>query len=104
MSGYRLSRRADQDLIDIYLYTLDRFCLSQAENYVRGITDCFEMLSGNPHIGRLADNIRKNLRRHEHDSHVIFYRDDGEAVLILAVLHRNMHADLQFGTSAIKRE
>jgi toxin ParE1/3/4 len=51
MSSYHLSKRADQDVIDIYLYTLEQSGLAQAENYVCGITSCFEMLSGNPHIG-----------------------------------------------------
>jgi hypothetical protein len=60
---------------------------------------CFEMLSGNPHAGRKADDIRPGLRRHEHESHVRFYREDADAILILAVIHRNMRPDLQSGTA-----
>ncbi|MCO6441977.1 MAG: type II toxin-antitoxin system RelE/ParE family toxin [Nitrococcus mobilis] len=38
--------------------------------------------------------IRPGIRRHEHESHVIFYREDDGGILVLAVIHRRMRPDL----------
>ena len=96
MSSYRLTRRADRDLIDIYLYTLETFGPEQAERYTEGMRSCFAMLADNPRMGRTAETIRPGLRRHEHGGHVIFYREDSEAgpLLILTVTHTRMRPDL----------
>ena len=45
-------------------------------------------------MGRVADEIRKGVRRHEHAGHVIFFREDRQGLLILAVVHRRMRPDL----------
>lgn len=94
MDRYRLTKWADRDLIDIYLYTLEQFGPAQAEIYTGSIRKCFELLAGNPRLGRTADDIRQGVRRHEHESHVIFYREDGSGILVLAVVHRRMKPEL----------
>jgi toxin ParE1/3/4 len=96
MSSYRLTRRADQDLIDIYLYTLETFGLVQAERYVEGMRSCFALLADQPRMGRPADIVRPGARRHEHGGHVIFYREDAEqgGVLILTVIHSRRRPEL----------
>lgn len=96
MSSYRLTRRADQDLIDIYLYTLEQFGMAQAERYAEGVRSCFALLADNPRLGRPADLIRPGLRRHEHGSHVILYREDIEqgGLLVLAVIHGRRRPEL----------
>lgn len=94
MNNYRLTRRADQDLVNIYLYTLENFGPAQAERYTRNIRQSFEMLAESPRMGRAANNVRPGLRRHEHDRHVIFYREDGHGILVIAVIHRMMKPDI----------
>ena len=94
MAKYRLTKRADKDLLAIYLYTVERFGQEQAERYTHDIKECFELLASNPHMGRGADEIRKGVRRHEHAGHVIFFREDRQGLLVLAVVHRRMRPDL----------
>lgn len=96
MTSYRLTRRADQDLIDIYLYTLETFGLDQAERYVEGIRSCLGLLADNPRLGRRADIVRPGTRRHEHGGHVIFYREDAEqgGLVIQAVIHSRRRPEL----------
>lgn len=94
MSRYRLTRQADQNLIDIYLFTLEQFGFAQAEKYTESMKQCIEMLAGSPRMGRAADDIRPGIRRHEHESHVIFYREDESGILVLAIIHRRMRPDL----------
>jgi len=46
------------------------------------------MLADNPALGRSCDYIRPGLRRLEHDSHVVFYRQQLDGILISRILHR----------------
>ena len=59
----------------------------QAEQIRLDLDHCFQLLADNPHMGRRAERIGHSVRRHEHGSHVILYRETGEGVLILAVVH-----------------
>ena len=87
MKKYRLTRQADQHLGDIYLYTAERFGRAQADSYLQGFAAIFDLLADNPRMGRAADHIRPGLRRHEHAGHVVFYRETGEGLLIVGVIH-----------------
>ena len=94
MAEHRLTRRADKDLLAIYLYTLEHFGQEQAERYTHDIQECFELIASNPNMGRAAEEIRKGVRRHEHAGHVIFFREDRQGLLVLAVVHRRMRPNL----------
>lgn len=87
MKKCRLTRQADQHLGDIYLYTAERFGRAQADTYLQEFTATFDLLADNPRMGRAADHVRPGLRRHEHAGHVIFYRETGEGLLIVGVIH-----------------
>lgn len=58
MGNYKLSPRAEEDLVDIYLYSLDEFGPVKAENYYRTIETKIKLLAGQPGMGERCDNIR----------------------------------------------
>ena len=87
MKTYQLTNRAEHDLIDIFSYGIEQFGLIQAQNYSIELADCFDLIAKNPHIGREAKSIAKNVRRHEHKSHTILYEQTEFGVLILALVH-----------------
>jgi toxin ParE1/3/4 len=87
MSSYRVSERANDDLLDIYLYGVEQFGPLQAVEYQLSLHHCFQLLAENPRMGRTSETIREGLRRHEHGSHVILYRPEADHILIVAVLH-----------------
>lgn len=87
MSEIWISDQGEADLFDIYRYGIETFGIRQANLYRDRIDDSFRKLADFPHMGRSADSIRKGLRRHEHGSHVIFYREKGEGIVIVAVVH-----------------
>jgi toxin ParE1/3/4 len=60
MPGYRVSARADQDLLDIYLYGSEQFGRPQAVKYQMSLEHCFELLAENPRMGRHSPAIRPN--------------------------------------------
>ncbi|ESQ75040.1 type II toxin-antitoxin system RelE/ParE family toxin [Asticcacaulis sp. AC402] len=54
MSGYRLSLRAETDLLDIFIFGIEQFGVVQAEIYQEQLTHCFELLAESPRLGRPA--------------------------------------------------
>lgn len=87
MKQYRLSKRAENDLLNIFIYGIERFGLIQAEKYNSELDNCFGLISQNPQMGRSTNKIIKSLRRHEHKSHVIFYEEHNFGILILTIIH-----------------
>jgi toxin ParE1/3/4 len=66
--------------------------VAQAIKYQMSFEHCFQLLAENPRMGRQSPTIRPGLRRHEHGSHVILYKEESDGVLIVAVIHwRSIH-------------
>ncbi|MCV9940584.1 type II toxin-antitoxin system RelE/ParE family toxin [Boseaceae bacterium BT-24-1] len=86
-NSYDLTRRARDDLFDIFVYGYDRFGEQQADIYASGLEHVFELLAANPRMGREARSIGPGVRRHEHASHVILYEQAPSGILILAIVH-----------------
>ena len=87
MTEYRLSDRAASQLDEIFDYGFANLGPAQARRYLESFRQCFSRLADNPHMGRLSDTIRAGLRRHEHGSHVVIYKEQPNHVLIVAVVH-----------------
>jgi len=88
VSSYSLTARAQNDLQKIFEFTIERFGERQAAVYNKNLRDCFQMLAEQPRMGRLSPTIRPGLRRHEHGSHVVIYKEAPSGVLIVALLRK----------------
>ena len=96
MGAYRLSRKAAADVEGIYTYTIEQHGLALARQYLDGLHACFQHLAEHPMLGRGADRIAPGVRRHECQSHVVFYVLDKSGVNIARVLHVRMDAPRQY--------
>jgi len=85
--GYRTTRQADQDIIDIYVRGVADFGFDQAERYHQGLVAAFELLAGNPHLARERTEFRPPIRLHPYQAHMIVYVGQGDDILIVRVLH-----------------
>ncbi|HLC15243.1 MAG TPA: type II toxin-antitoxin system RelE/ParE family toxin [Thermodesulfovibrionia bacterium] len=90
MTPFKLSTEAEQDLRSIYLYTYRNFGEEQADKYLSGLENAFQMISSNPRIGRERPDIDPLVRCMEHGKHVIFYDLHEDHILIVRVLHGRM--------------
>lgn len=90
MAHCRFSRRAEADLLGIGDYTLRAWGEDQAIRYIIDLEACCQMLADNPELGRNCGDIRPGLRRMECGSHVVFYREGKEGILVSRVLHERM--------------
>ena len=84
---YILSEIADEDLEDIFDYTMNEFGFEQAEKYLIEIEDVFQSLLTNPELGKTRNEIKIGLYSFPKDHHLIFYRILDNHIRIVRVLH-----------------
>lgn len=90
MGHYELSQLAVQDLARIYEYGILNFGIIQAQDYLIGLQDSFQILADNKLFGRSAERIAPNLRKLEYETDVIYYVPNQNGILIVRVLHQSM--------------
>ena len=88
MVEYRLSRKADQALVEIYIHTAQTFGDLQAAAYHEGFHRTFGLIADFPLMGNSADELVSGWRQFAHGKHVIFYSTDAdEAIVVQAIFH-----------------
>lgn len=95
MAAFRLSRRAETDLLSIAHYTLRTWGEDQTVRYLDDIEACCQMLADNPALGRGCDEISFGLHRLERGRHVVFYRENAGGILVSRILHQRVLPERQ---------
>jgi toxin ParE1/3/4 len=84
---YRTTKRADEDIIDLYVRGVQDFGNVAAERYIDGLFSTFEMLAENPHMARERGELNPPVRLHPYGSHIVAYVPRDHEILIVRVLH-----------------
>jgi toxin ParE1/3/4 len=87
MAELRFTRDANADLRAILTYSVLEWGQATASDYVRRLNHSCRRLADRPESGRPRPDLREGLRSLTVARHVIFYRIDPAAVIILRVLH-----------------
>jgi toxin ParE1/3/4 len=91
---YRISSKAQADLINIWKFTFDSWSIDQTDRYYNLIIDKIQEICEKPDIGRRYDDVRKNYWGVNVKSHIIFYKISEEEIIeVIRILHQRM--DLQ---------
>jgi len=85
-----LTKEAERDLINIFLFGVEHFGVVQAERYSSLLTAKIESAAANPSFGADYDFVRSGLLRYEATSHAIYYRQTSDGILVLRILHGRM--------------
>lgn len=98
MAKYQISRKAGQDLEDIWNYTMTEWSESQADIYYRALIGSFEDIARHPALfDREYSGIHAGLYCHRCRKHLIFYTvNDSDEVVIWRVLHERVDIDSKF--------
>ena len=90
--NYKISKEAESDLENIWLYTFKHWSVEQADYYIDLILDEIEYLAINPKSGKDYNEIRKGYFRSRVKSHFIFYHINftEKKVEIIRILHQQM--------------
>jgi toxin ParE1/3/4 len=87
--SYRLSRRAEIDLAEIYAYTVAQWSVDQADRYIADLRSAIVGLVEGVKVGRARTEIATGYLSYGVGSHLIFYRET-EHILVMRILHASM--------------
>ena len=74
MKRYRVSKEAENDLDDIFVYWAERASLDIADRLIDAIVDRFWLLGEYPESGRECDGIKPGTRGFPAAKYLIYYR------------------------------
>lgn len=84
---YELAPLAEDDLEDIWLYTLEQWSRAQADDYYRSLVTAFDALASGHVQGRKVD-VQPGYLKHLCGSHMIYFQDRGDRLDIIRILHQ----------------
>lgn len=88
---YAISKKANQDIEKIWLYTYENWSLEQADRYYNLILDEIEFIAENFESGKSVDYLKEGYRASIMKSHIIFYKKSTSNIVeIIRVLHQKM--------------
>lgn len=87
---YVISKKAVFDLEDIWLYTVEKWSVEQADRYYDLIFDEINYICQNTQAGKSMEHVRKGYKVSKVKSHLIFYRVVNDTIEIIRILHERM--------------
>jgi toxin ParE1/3/4 len=85
-----ISKKAIADLEEIWLYTVEKWSVEQADRYYQLIFDEINYLCKNARAGKSMEHVRKGYRASKVKSHLIFYRVLYDMIEVIRILHEQM--------------
>ncbi|MCQ2116993.1 MAG: type II toxin-antitoxin system RelE/ParE family toxin [Bacteroidales bacterium] len=98
MAKYHLTKKAVQDLDNIWTYTLNTWSEQQADEYYLSLVNTFAAIANNPcYLDKEYVEIHRGLFRRACRKHLVFYRpvENGD-VEIVRILHERMDIASKF--------
>ena len=85
--------QAEQDLLDIWLYTFNEWGQQQADVYLDGLSEAMALLAEQPLSCRERLEFTPPVRIHRHAHHLIVYLALDDGIKIIRVLHDSMELE-----------
>lgn len=85
--------RAEDDLVDIWLYSFQEWGTDQADLYLDKLDAGITRIAQDPTIGMDCSPIRQGYRRLHVEHHQVYYRITQGGIEIVRVLHERMDPD-----------
>jgi len=85
-----ISKKAVSDLDEIWLYTIEKWSIEQADRYYNLIFDEINYTCKNINAGKSMEHVRKGYRASKVKSHLIFYRVINNTIEVIRILHERM--------------
>jgi toxin ParE1/3/4 len=87
---HTLRQLAENDLEEIWLYSLQEWGVDQADKYIRALLSRFSWLSENPTIGKHRTDIKPGYYSFPEGRHVIFYTLTSYGIDVIGIPHQRM--------------
>ena len=85
-----LRPKAVTDLEDIFDYSVPKFGVVRAEQYILDLNEAFIKLAEEPHIGKDYTHVKQELMGFPVVSHIVFFKHTSTQLYIIRVLHKSM--------------
>ncbi len=93
----RYTEPAENDVKDIFAYTLENWGEAQAKTFVGKLAAAIRRISETPERNPLRRITGRLFRVLRCERHLIYYRDDDSGVLIVRVLHAGRNIESEIG-------
>lgn len=90
MPAYQLTSDAQSDLIEIRRYTLANWGIQQSQKYLSEMQQTMQLLAESPTLGKPRPDIESGAFSFPYVSHVIYYLQHQEQIIVFGVLHKRM--------------
>ncbi len=91
MANYKLTKKAVQDLKQIWNYTFNNWSEGQADKYYKEIIKHCSEVASNPTVGRRYEDLLNGLRGSKVNRHIVFYRQlSPDQIEVERILHERM--------------
>jgi toxin ParE1/3/4 len=88
MAKYRLSNEAKNDLIRIHHYGVEKFGMTQADQYFESFFEYFDIIAQRPYSFEAVDYIKKDYRRCVCGADSIYFKINEGIIEIMAIVGR----------------
>lgn len=88
---------AEQDLVDIWLYSWNEWGQAQADAYLDDLEHTLWLLAEQPSLGRERTEFNPAVRIHYHAQHLLVYQPLMNGIRLIRVLHKSVDIDTQLG-------
>ena len=85
---------AEQDLLEIWLYSFQNWGARQADSYLDELSEAMALLAEQPLICRERREFVPPVRIHHHAHHLIVYLAEVDGINLIRVLHESMDIDV----------
>ena len=100
MKKYHLTKKAFEDLSDIWTYTYDNWSEEQADKYYSILISTIkDIVADRLYACRPYPQIGKDIWGYSIKRHIIFYKKDDDEVLVIRILHCSMDLKSHFNPS-----
>jgi toxin ParE1/3/4 len=91
MAKYHLTKKAVEDLAEIYRYSFEEWSEKQAEKYYLMLLSSCQEIAENPDLGKKYDIVTENLLGYKSNEHLIFYlKLSNTEIEVIRILHGSM--------------
>jgi toxin ParE1/3/4 len=94
---FSLSKEAEIDLTEIWMYSNETWSSQQADRYINLIFDEIDNICRYSNSGKSKATIREGYRAAKVKSHIIFYRIVDEIIEVIRILHERMDIENRLG-------
>lgn len=93
------SKRAEEDLEEIWFYTFSQWAHSQADTYHDALFAACLRLAKDTNLGASVDEIRMGYRKYLVKRHIIFFTVShiDKSIFIVRILHQSMDIEWHLG-------